>query len=116
MENQVTLSLEEYKELLIENVTLKAKMEALKVKAYKKLEDEIEENLIRNLSKEETINWLNQSKDKVLSKFGPYNWAYTSIAADLCVIDEKELKEMAAVLITRMLDSHLRDFSEQENK
>lgn len=116
MENQVTMSLEEYTKLVLEKQKLEIQLNSLKRRAESKIEEEIKDSLINNLSKEETVQWLSSDPKSLLSKFGPYSWTYTSIANDVLILKEEEVKDMAVTLITKMLNSHLNDILEKENQ
>ena len=109
------MSLEEYTKIILEKQKLELQLKALSKKAERKIE-EVKDSLINNLNKEDTIKWLNEETKKLLSQFGPYSWTYTSIANDILIINEQEVKDMTVTVITRMLNSHLNDILEREEQ
>ena len=115
-QNQVTMSLEEYTNIILEKQKLELKLKALQIKAERKIEEEVKDGLINNLSKEDTIKWLNENPKKLLSQFGPYSWAFTSIANDILIFSEQELKDAAVAVILKMLNSHLNDILATEEQ
>lgn len=116
MENQVTMSLKEYTEIILEKQKLELQLKALSKKAEHKIEEEVKDSLINNLNKEDTVKWLNEEPKKLLNQFGPYSWTYTSIANDILIFNEQEVKDMTVTVITRMLNSHLNDILEREEQ
>lgn len=116
MENQVTMSLEEYTKIILEKQKLELQLKALSKKAERKIEEEVKDSLINNLNKEDTIKWLNEEPKKIVSQFCPYSWTFTSIANDVLIFNEQELKDMAVTVISKMLNSHLNDILEREEQ
>lgn len=114
--NVVLISLEDYKELIAENIALKEKLTSLKTRASKKIEEEVKYSLIDALKIDETKNWLNcKDMSKILNQFGPsWSYKYESIAYDSVILTEVEVKRMTAEVIISQLQSHLKDLLELE--
>lgn len=115
MENTVSMSLEEYTKIILEKQKLELQLRALEQKAERRIEEEINDSLIYNLNKEDTISWIKEEDhNKLLNQFGPYSWTYSSIASDVLVFSEQEIKNMTITVIMKLLNSHLNDLLESE--
>lgn len=116
MENQVTMSLEEYTEIILEKQRLELKLKALIKEAERKIEEVVMDSLINDLDKEDTEKWLKEDPKKLLAQFGPSTWRLTSIASDTLVFNETEIRDMTVTIILEMLNSHLNDILEREGQ
>ena len=116
MENTVTMSLEEYTKLVVENTMLKNKIEGLKLQAEKNVVERIREHLIDNLNKEETLKFLDASDKVLLNKFSEdYSWTWDSIARQSLVMSPEEVRNCAVFQIKKMLNAHLGYLTEKED-
>lgn len=119
MENVVTMSLEEYTKLIIENNNLKLVISNYKREALRKVDEEIRESKINSIqTSEEVKKYLNLSDERLLNEFtSVYSWTWKSIA-DNCynVFTAQEIKDMATAEIKRMLDERLKDLLDKEEE
>lgn len=116
MDNTVTMSLEDYTNLIKENILLKAKIDGLKRNATNALEDQILDSRINTLNKEEALRWLDANNKELIEKFSSASsWRFESIARECLVLDKEEVKTLCCELIKRMINSRLQDLIAAEN-
>ena len=117
MENVVSMSLEEYKKLIVENTNLKFKLEALKKKAYDRAFDEIKDsNIDRIPTIDDCQKILSFSADTILSNYASaYTWTWRSIANDSYgIVSEEEIKEIVAGEIRKRVNDKCNELIDKE--
>lgn len=118
MENTVTMSLEDYKKLIEENIELKTILKCLKKKAEELIEEKIRDGEINRLNSEKCKEFLNDKNEYTLLKTftSGYDWTWKNIASECYVLTEKEVKEIALEEIACRLRDRLSDaLYEEEN-
>lgn len=117
MENIVTMSLEEYTKLVIENTNLKFKLDSLKKKSVDKAFEEIKDSTIDRISSiEECQNALKLSLDSILNNYASsYSWTWRGIANDSYgLFTEQEIKELVACEIKKRIDEKCKELIDVE--
>ena len=118
MDGQLTLSLKEYTDLVIENNNLKRIITKYNRKIERDIEEKIYDSKINALDINELKTCLSKSDKELLSNFtANYSWAWRSIADDnYSIKTEDEIKEMAASLIKKMMNDRLNDLLEKDEE
>ena len=119
MEGQVTLSLKEYTDLVIENNNLKRLVSQYQRRIENEVEEQIYSSRINALSSiEEVKQWLDADDKKLLEKFtSNYSWNWQTISdRNFNVNTAQEVKEIAVVIIKKQLDCQLQDLLEKEKE
>lgn len=117
MENQVIMSLEDYTNLITENVLLRAKMASMKQRAETRLEGEVKASYINGLGKDKVISYIEEkNKNAVLNALFDYNssWFWESISKEVCVVTAEEAKDMAYAIVMKCLNDRLADINSAE--
>ena len=100
MDNVVTMSLEKYTELVTEVVTLRAKVNDLKRKAFIELEDEILSSRISALKTSEEVKAALEKSDKEILYSFSYNNSYRIERASKNACEVVSVEELKAELVT----------------
>ena len=100
MDNVVTMSLEKYTELVTEVVTLRAKVNGLKQKAFIDLEEEILSSRISALKTSEEVKAALEKSDKELLNSFSYNNSYRLKRASENACEVVSVEELRAELVT----------------
>ena len=119
MEGQVTLSLKECTDLVIENNNLKRLVSQYQRRIENDVNEEIYSSKINALSSiEEVKKWLDANNEKLLEKFtSNYSWNWRNISdKNFNVNTEQEVKEIAVKNIKKQLDYQLQDLLEKESE
>ena len=119
MDSVVTMSLEEYTKLVVENTTLKNKLQALKSKAIDKAFEEIHDSYIERIpTSEDAIKYMEYSVEALLGKFAStYSWTWRNIASESYgIVTEAEIKELTASEIKQRIDYRCKDLIESEKE
>lgn len=119
MEGQVTLSLKEYTDLVIENNNLKRLVSQYQRRIENDVDEEIYSSRINALSSiEEVKQWLDADDKKLLEKFtSGYSWSWRNISdKNFNVNTEQEVREIAVKIIKKQLDYQLQDLLEREKE
>lgn len=119
MEGQVTLSLKEYTDLVIENNNLKLLVKQYQRRIKNEVEDEIFESRIAAIkTKDEIQNYFDSKDDVLIGKFtNNYSWKWREISErNYGVTDEKAIKELAVSIIKEKLNYRLSDILEEEKE
>lgn len=119
MEGQVTLSLKEYTDLIIENNNLKTLVSQYQRKVESDIKEEIYDVRITAIQSVEEVNKLLDSSDEeLLSKFtNNYSWTWKDISEENYSIKTiKEVKEIAVSLIKKQLNCRLNDLLEKDKE
>lgn len=114
-ENVVTMSLDDYTKLIIENHNLKQTLLGIKKKVKRDVEETIYYVKISSInSKDEVIKLLDADENTLLSKFTEnYDWTWRNISErNNDIVDAQEVKEMAIAEIKHLLHERLGDLSE----
>ncbi len=107
MENQVTMSLEDYTKLIEENTKFKLALSGFKRKARKSIENEISHDQIKKLTQAQAQYYISLShsadkddRQRVLSELThAYSWTWGEIADESYIMSTDEVKEMAVDII-----------------
>lgn len=107
MENQVTMSLEDYTKLIEENTKFKLALSGFKRKARNSIEDRINRSQIDKLTQAQAQYYISllhaPDKDniqKVLNDLtNSYSWTWGEIAEESYIMSTAEVKEMAVDII-----------------
>lgn len=119
MDNVVTMSLEEYTKLVVENTNLKMQLSNLKKKSIDRAFDEIKDSTIDRLSTiEDCQKALSLSLDSVLSNYASsYSWTWRGIAGDSYgLFTEQEIKELVAGEIKKRINEKCKELIEEEKE
>lgn len=119
MEGQVTLSLKEYTDLVIENNNLKRLVSQYQRRIENDVEEEIYSSRIQAVSSIEEVKQLLDADDKkLLEKFtSSYSWSWRNISdKNFNVNTEQEVREIAVKIIKKQLDYRLEDLLEKERE
>ena len=117
MDNMVTMSLEEYTNLVIENTNLKLKLDGLKKKSIDKSFDEIKDSTIDRIPTiEDCQKALNLNLEKLLDIYASsYSWTWRSIANDSYgLFNEQEIKELVGGEIKKRIDEKCKNLIDIE--
>lgn len=117
MDNVVTMSLEEYTKLVIENTNLKFKLDSLKKKTIDQAFSEITDSVINRIPTiEDAQTALGLSLDRLLSNYASaYSWTWRNIANDSYgLFCEQEIKELVASEIRKRIDDRCKDLMDEE--
>lgn len=117
MENMVTMSLEEYTKLVVENTNLKFKLDSLKKKSVDKAFEEIKDSAIDRISSiEDCQNALKLSLDSILNNYASsYSWTWRGIVNDSYgLFTEQEIKELVAGEIKKRIDEKCKELIDIE--
>lgn len=117
MDNVVTMSLEEYTKLVVENTILKNKINGLKAKALKECEDEVLASRINSLTIEDAKAALDLSDKEILSRFTyNNNWRFERACDAACnVVTVDELKAEIVTCVKRYIDGRIDLLKEQSS-
>ena len=118
MDNVVTMSLEEYTKLVVENTNLKMQLSNLKKKSIDRAFDEIKDSTIDRIqSIEECKKALKLSLNSILSNYSSsYSWTWRSIANDSYgLFTEQEIEELVASEIKKRIDEKCKELIAKEN-
>lgn len=118
MDNVVTMSLEEYTKLVIENANLKSTLNGLKNKAIHSAYDEIKTDYIEKINSIETAeNALQLPLNKLLSEYtSGYSWKWHNIADESYgILNANEIKELVASEIRKLIKEKYSELKEDEN-
>ena len=117
MDNMVTMSLEKYTELILENNNLKNALH----RYNKKLEADITEHIytskIENIKTKEDVElWFLKTDAAILDEFSEnYDWRWRDIAETYYgTTSLKETKEKAVAIIKQLLNERLQYFIDKE--
>ena len=116
-ENIVTMSLEDYTKLVIENNDLKRLIEGIREKAQSEIEEKIMNSRISNLNtKEEVKNWFDKEGYILLDKFtNGYSYTWERISKDTYgIVKIEEVKTMAVSIVKDCLNERLNEIIEDE--
>lgn len=119
MDNVVTMSLEEYTKLVIENTNLKSKLANLKKKSLDKAFEEIKDSTIDKIqTSDDCLDALSYDLDKLLSIYASsYSWTWRLIAEDSYgLFSEQEIKELVAGEIKKRIDYKCKELVEDEKE
>ena len=119
MEAVVTMSLDEFKDLIIENTSLKNMLSNLKRKITDRSFDEIRDSYIDNIkTSNEAIQYLDYNDDKILEKFASsYSYTWRSISNDTYnVMSEKEIKQLVVSEIKKRINAKYVELKESEKE
>lgn len=117
MENVVTMSLEEYTKIVVENTNLKVQLSNLKKKSIDKAFEEIKDSTIDRLSTIDVCQKaLNLSLENILSNYASsYSWTWRGIANDSYgLFSEQEIKELVASEIRKRINEKCKELIEIE--
>lgn len=117
MEGQVTISLKEYTDLIIENNSLKILLSQYQRKIESDTDNKIYSSKINAMQSIEEVNKLLDSSDeKLLEKFTDnYSWTWENISEEnYSIATTKEVKELAVSLIKKRLNCRLNDLLDIE--
>ena len=115
--NMVTLSLEEYTKLIIENHDLKGVVAGYKRKVEADVDEELHLNYIDSIkTKAECWKWLSSSDEELLKKFSDgYSWRWESISErNYGICSTAQVKNIAVMLIKRRLNERIADVTDEE--
>lgn len=119
MDNVVTMSLDEYTKLVVENTNLKFKLDSLKKKSIDKAFGEIKDSTIDRIStSDECQQALSLSLDRLLSNYASsYSWTWRGIANDSYgLFCEQEIKELVAGEIRKRINDKCKDLMAEEKE
>lgn len=117
MDNVVTMSLEEYRSLIIENTNLKMQLSNLKKKSIDIAFEEIKDSTIDRLSTiEDCQKALNLNLERLLGDYATsYSWTWRGIANDSYgLFTEREIKELVASEIKKRIDEKCKELIDKE--
>ena len=117
MDNVVTMSLEEYTKLVVENTNLKMQLSNLKKKSIDRAFEEIKDSTIDRLPTIEACQKaLSLNLDSILSNYGSsYSWTWRGIANDSYgLFTEQEIKELVAGEIKKRIDEKCKELIDIE--
>lgn len=117
MEAVVTMSLDEFKNLIIENTSLKNKLFSLKTKVINKAFEEIRDSYIDNIkTSDEALQYLKYSDDKILEKFASsYSYTWRSISDDAYnIMSVNEIKVLVVSEIKKRIDEKCISLKDEE--
>lgn len=117
MDNTVTMSLEEYTKLVVENTNLKFKLDSLKKKSVDKAFEEIKDSSIDRIATiDDCQKALKFNLDKILSEYASsYSWTWRGIANDSYgLFTEQEIKELVASEIKKRIDEKCKELIDVE--
>lgn len=119
MDNVVTMSLDEYTKLVVENTNLKFKLDSLKKKTVDKAFEEIKDSTIdRIATSEDAQKALALPLDRLLANYASsYSWTWRGIANDSYgLFCEQEVKELVAGEIRKRIDDKCKDLIGEEKE
>lgn len=119
MDSVVTMSLEEYTKLVVENTNLKMQLAGLKKKSIDKAFDEIKDSAIDRIPTIDICQKaLSASVDTLLGNYASsYSWTWRNIAEDSYgLFSEQEIKELVAGEIRKRLDYKCKELIEKEKE
>lgn len=119
MENVVTMSLDEYKNLILENALLKNKLSSLKSKIINKAFDEIKDSYIDSIkTSNEALQYLRSSDDLIFGTFATnYSYTWRSISEDTYyIMSVDEIKELVLSEIKKRIDEKYTALKEEEKE
>ena len=117
MDNTVTMSLEEYTKLIVENVNLKMQLNNLKKKSIDKAFEQINDSTIDRISSiEECQNALKLNLDRILKDYSSsYSWTWSGISNDSYgLFTEQEIKELVASEIKKRINEKCNELIDKE--
>lgn len=115
--NIVTLSLEEYTKLIIENHDLKGVVAGYKRKVEVDVDEELHLSYIDSIkTKAECWKWLSSSDEELLKKFSDnYSWRWESISErNYGICSTTQVKNTAVRLIKKRLNERMADVAGEE--
>lgn len=119
MDNVVTMSLEEYTKLVVENTNLKMQLAGLKKKSIDKAFEEIKDSAIDRIPTIDVCQKaLSAGVDTLLGNYASsYSWTWRSIANDSYgLFNEQEIKELVAGEIKKRIDCKCKELIEKEKE
>lgn len=119
MDSVVTMSLEEYTKLVVENTNLKMQLASLKKKSIDKAFEEIKDSAIDSIPTIDACQKaLLASIETLLSNYASsYSWTWRSIAEDSYgLFSEQELKQLVAGEIKKRIDYKCKELIEKEEE
>lgn len=119
MEAVVTMSLEEFKNLIIENTSLKNMLSNFKKRITEKAFDEIRDSYIDNIkTSNEALEYLKYDNSKILEKFASgYSYTWRSISNDTYnIMSENEIKLLVVSEIKKRIDAKYVELKESEKE
>ena len=115
----VTMTLQEYTDLIIQIHDLKNIVAGYKLRITKAVKEEIREDQINSIeTATECELKLSLSDDTLLKEFSSdYSWRWESISQDnFGILSPDQVKNCAVTTIKRILSSRLKDLREKEEK
>lgn len=119
MEGQITLSLKEYTDLVIENNNLKRLVSQYQRRIENDVNEQIYSSRINALSSIEKVKqWLDADDNKLLERFtSNSSWRWKNISEqNYGVNTEQEIKEIAVTNVKKQLDCQLQDLLAKEEQ
>lgn len=119
MDSVVTMSLEEYTKIVVENTNLKMQLAGLKKKSIDKAFLEIKDSAIDRIPTIDVCQKvLSAGVDTLLGNYASsYSWTWRSIAEDSYgLFSEQEIKELVAGEIKKRIDYKCKELIEKEKE
>lgn len=119
MDSVVTMSLEEYTKIVVENTNLKMQLAGLKKKSVDKAFEEIKDSAIDRIPTiDDCQKMLSAGMDTLLGNYASsYSWTWRSIAEDSYgLFSEQEIKELVAGEIKKRIDYKCKELIEKEKE